>query len=386
MEIDTTVLIPAWNAAAYIQRALESIDIPVQVILVDDYSTDNTVEIAVDTSSQALTVLRPPKKQSLGLVRQTALDAVQTPYAIWLDADDEYLPGRIANMVQPLRDGCADFTTDGQELVDGVTGEFIRDLSIPIFLQGDRDKVRLFERNWLPGIAHVAFCTKFGKEVGYDPELHGGDDSDFVWRSIMSGAKLCFLREKGYRMYAYPGSDSRNISKQRAMVKRALQKHDYNDVSRLYLGAGFSRRITAWGLCSMAIFREDYEAALEFLKDAFPVGSLKSEILEPKGPYPVQEGWRYEFTKGTILLYVGKVVVALNHLENGLKLRRSADTLNNLGVACWLSGEKERSRELFVEALSLFPSYKDAMQNLEADSPASVTLHPLRMQPSRCDY
>lgn len=386
MPVDTTILIPAWNAAAYIERALASIGGPAKIILVDDWSSDNTALIAQKASPYPITVLQPPRKQSLGLVRQTALEAVQTPFAIWLDADDEYLPGRLERMLKPLREGVADFATDGQELVDGRSGAFIRDLPIPSFLQEDRNKVRLFERNWLPGIAHIAFRTSVGKKIGYDSELHGGDDSDFVWRAIRAEARFHFIHEKGYRMYAYDGSDSRKLDKQRAMVKRALLKHEYNDIIALYLNAGYSKRVAAWGVYSMALFREEYPAASQFLELAFPHGSDPDEILEPDGPYPTPERWRYLFAKGTLSLLQSDPKGAFDNLNQAMAIMESPELMNNLGIAFWHRNEPLKAKNLFRKSIEKFSGFLDAKNNLESSHPSSITSHPLRLQPSRCEY
>ncbi|MGB0370710.1 MAG: glycosyltransferase [Opitutales bacterium] len=386
MAVDTTVLIPAWNAEDTIERALLSIGKDVPVVLVDDFSTDETVIRAESVGLAGLKVVRPPEKRGLGLVRQTALDAVETPYAVWLDADDEFLPGRLERVIAPLRAGPCDFVSDAQELVDGTSGAFIKDLPIPEFISEDRDKVRLFERNWLPGIAHVAFRTDFARRVNYDTTLHGGDDSDFVSRAIAAGARFHFIHEKGYRMYAYPGSDSRKIEKQRSMVARALRKHAYSDIQDLYLQNGFGERVGLWGLVSLALFREEFAEAERYLKALEPLIDDPDEILEPQGPYPVPEGWRYTFSVGTLALLKGAYPDAVSPLECAEEMRKSAETLNNLGVAYRKSGEEGRALELFERAIALYPGYLDARLNLEDAGSVRITVHPLRMQASRDDY
>jgi hypothetical protein len=386
MESSLTVLIPAWNAADWIGRALASIDQSVRVIVVDDHSSDGTAEVAKKACPWPIRVLCPVEKRSLGLVRQTALDAVETPYAVWLDADDAFLPGRIDRLMGPLLSGQADVVSDGQELVDGVSGQWIRDLPIPHFVGREGDQWRLFERNWLPGIAHVAFRTELAKRVGYDVCLHGGDDSDFVWRMTRAGARFSFLPEKGYRMHAYPGSDSRKLDKQRGMVKHALQKHGYDEVSAGWKRAGFSGRVTAWGLCSMAMFRGEWSAALGFLEEACPVDVDPDEVLEPQGPYPLPEGWRYGFTRGTLHLLMDQPHEAVDQLRSAKRWNAGADVWNNLGVALRQCDREAEAREAFQKALVLFPAYLDAKLNLESGQAARITTHPLRLQPSRCEY
>jgi hypothetical protein len=329
--------------------------------------------------------VRPSRHINVPHARNAGLDAVRTRWAVWCDADDAFLPGRVDRLVQALKSGCS-VATDAQELYDGKTGTYLRDLPIPGFLKRDADKARLFERNYLPGIGHIAFDTALGQTVRYDAEQFGGDDSDFFWRMISTGARVSFLHEKGYRMFAYPGSDSRNLARQRSMVARALRKHAWEAVKALYENAGFSLRITAWGLCSMAMFREEWEAARLFLEMAFPLDAEPREVLEPEGPWPLPEGWRFGFTRGTLHLLMDQPYEAVDQLESALVWHRSPDLLNNLGVANRMIQRPSRAKRCFEEASSLFPGYLDARINRDQEDATRITTHPLRIQPSRNDY
>ncbi|MBK8476479.1 MAG: hypothetical protein IPL39_09180 [Opitutaceae bacterium] len=185
------------------------------------------------------------------------------------------------------------------------------------------------------------------------------------------------------------------------MLKRALGKHAYTNVARLYHSAGYGERVTAWGLCSMAIFREEHEVALAHLAAACPTGADLAETLELDGPLPVPEGWRAGFTRGTLLCQLGRAPEAIPCFDQasafdggacgpasaGLQIRRSApDLLNNWGVALAQTGQLDAGRAKFAAALELSPGYLDARLNLEAAAPSYLTSHPLRRQPSRSEY
>lgn len=386
--MDITVLIPARDASATIERALCSIDLEkvYEVILIDDFSSDNTVAIADGVVGKKLKVVRPDKHISVPYARNYGLDAMRTTYGVWLDADDEYLPGRVDRLWNVLQRDNSDVVSDAQELYNGVTNKFLYDLPIPSFISRDADKIRLFERNYLPGIGHVAFRTELAQKVRYDPGQLGGDDSDFIWRMIRAGARFSFVPEKGYRMYAYPGSDSRKLERQRERVAHALKKHDYADIRNAYFAAGFSPEITAWGLCSMAVFREEYDCALTFLEET---GACRHPnlILEQDGPFDLPEAWRYYFMRGTLNLQIGKLEEAYECLQSALEIRRSADVLNNLGTTQMRRGHVKYAKQCWQDALAIFPEYLDAKLNL-ADGVKSrrITSHPLRLQPSRKDY
>ena len=388
MALDISILMPARDAAKTIERAIASLvdQDAAQIILIDDFSSDDTVSRAKAIAGDLLKVVSPNEHINVPHARNAGLDALETRYGIWCDADDCFLPGRVKRLYAMLETGQYDFVSDSQELYDGITGQKLRDLPIPEFIREDKDKARLFERNYLPGIGHIAFAATLAKQVRYDPEQFGGDDSDFVFRLIAAGARMGIEPTIGYRMYAYPGSDSRNIARQKKMVARALKKHDYAFVKSLFEKGGFNDRVTHWGLVSMAVFREEYAIATSFLEQAFPKGSSQEEILEPYGPLPIKEGWRHAFTLGTLQLLSGKPSDAAINLERCLELGASPEVLNNLGVAYSKTKSKSSASELFHKAKAIQRDYLDAQSNLRSALPNSVTTHPFRRQPSRSEY
>lgn len=383
-----TVLMPARNAARTVGRALRSLDDSAiaTVILIDDFSEDETVAQALGVGDDRLRVVQPERHRSLASARNRGLLAVDTEWMVWCDADDAFEPGRASALLELLKSSGADCASDGVLLFDGPSGDFLRELPIPPFLLNTWNPCRLFERNYLPGVGHIAVRTRLARQLCYDDRLSSADDYDFVLRLVRSGARFAFSPLCGYRMFAYPGSDSRHLDRQNEMVARVLRKHTYGEVDRLYKAAGLSDRVASWGLCSMALFRGQYETALDFLARAYPDGADPEEVLEPEGPYPVPEGWRHSFTRGTLELVAGDAGTAATWLTAAQAWRDSADVLNNLGVAHSRLGSVTEAHACFEQALQLFPPYLDARINLIAPEPARVTLLPLRFYPSREDY
>lgn len=386
--MDFTALIPARNAGLTIERAVASLVAPpiTSIVLIDDFSDDKTVARARKLGDARLRVIRPDQHRGLAHARNRGLDAVETEWFVWCDADDAFEPGRVTQLVQLLESTGADCVSDGVRLFDGPSGRYLRDLAVPGFLTRPEDACRLFERNFLPGVGHVAVRTRLARELRYDDSLSSVDDCDFALRLVRAGARFAFSSNLGYRMYAYPGSDSRKLERQNTMAARVLRKHAYEDVETLYRRAGFPERVTAWGLCSMAIFRREYAEALQFLDRACPDGAPADEVLEPEGPYPVPEGWRRAFSRGTLLLLIGEAEPAARYLTEAGKWRESADVYNNLGVALSRTGHGSEACRQFEKALDLFPGYLDARLNLQSPEPSRITPLPLRLQPSRNDY
>jgi glycosyltransferase involved in cell wall biosynthesis len=99
-----TVVIPAFNAAATIDEALESVFRqtvpPERVIVVDDGSTDATAEIVRRWRPQIHCLSQ--ENQGPGAATTRGLAAVATPVAATLDADDIWLAGKSETQLRYL--------------------------------------------------------------------------------------------------------------------------------------------------------------------------------------------------------------------------------------------------------------------------------------------
>src|SRR5271156_1258747 len=89
-----SIIIPAYNAEKWIVDALASCVSqqydPLEIIIVDDGSTDNTYPIAsryMDDANVNLRVLRTANKGA-SAARNTGLSSAKGEYVLFLDADD----------------------------------------------------------------------------------------------------------------------------------------------------------------------------------------------------------------------------------------------------------------------------------------------------------
>lgn len=100
------VVIPAYNAARYIEETLLSVAIQGQVlaniIVVNDGSTDNTVEIvsrfAQDHPALSVYVINQ-ENAGLSAARNAGIKATTAPYIALLDADDLWLPEKLSKQL-----------------------------------------------------------------------------------------------------------------------------------------------------------------------------------------------------------------------------------------------------------------------------------------------
>lgn len=92
-----SVVIPAYNCARFVADAIDSVlaqgRADVEVVVVDDGSTDDTAEV-VTRYGDPVTLIRQPNAGA-AVARNTGIRAARGRYVAFLDADDVWLPGKI---------------------------------------------------------------------------------------------------------------------------------------------------------------------------------------------------------------------------------------------------------------------------------------------------
>lgn len=99
-----SVIIPSYNYARFLPEAVRSVlrqkadNLDVEIIVVDDGSTDNTQEVAKAMGAN-ITYIRQ-KNQGLSATRNTGLSAAHGDFVAFLDADDLYTENTLASQMR----------------------------------------------------------------------------------------------------------------------------------------------------------------------------------------------------------------------------------------------------------------------------------------------
>lgn len=89
-----SVIIPIFNCAQYLQRCIDSCTAQtlsdIEIILVDDKSADNSLQIAQDLARSDSRIRIIPHARNLGtfLARKSGVDSAKGEFVLFLDADD----------------------------------------------------------------------------------------------------------------------------------------------------------------------------------------------------------------------------------------------------------------------------------------------------------
>jgi glycosyltransferase involved in cell wall biosynthesis len=100
-----SVILPTYNYGGYLTDAVNSVlsqsYADLELIVVDDGSTDNTPEVLERIDDPRLTKIRI-NNSGVSVARNTGLDAASGKYIAFIDADDRWLPAKLERQVALL--------------------------------------------------------------------------------------------------------------------------------------------------------------------------------------------------------------------------------------------------------------------------------------------
>ena len=97
MTVSVSVVIPAYNAAEHITRAIDSVLAQTrradEIIVIDDGSADNTADIVKRYGAELKYIYQD--NAGAGQARNAGIDAAKSEWIAFLDADDEWLTDKL---------------------------------------------------------------------------------------------------------------------------------------------------------------------------------------------------------------------------------------------------------------------------------------------------
>jgi glycosyltransferase involved in cell wall biosynthesis len=250
-----SIVVPNYNHAQYLPRCLKALVeqsvLPLEVIIIDDASKDNSVEVAEEFVRRYPFVRLHRNEQNKGVFHNAnlGLQMVRGDYVIIAAADDEVLPGFIEKSAAVLRDypqaGLSCTIGDWVELGTGLNwhvGVGMGDK--PCFLSPER----IFELERQGRYFIASNSTIFRKQAllelgGFNPELRWQADW-FAFTVIGFRHGLCFVPEALARLYIYPtsyfGAGHKTAEHKRSLMRilDLLLSPQYQDVEVMIRKSG----------------------------------------------------------------------------------------------------------------------------------------------------
>ncbi len=259
-----SVVIPTYHAertlGGAITGALTQTYPDVEVVVVDDGSTDRTAAIA-HAYGDALTVLTQPNGGTAA-ARNAGAAAATGDLFVFCDADDVLLPTAVAEMVgawQAAGGGRRAVTANSYALTEeGINPR--RSLVMWTFPPPAKQRLALLQGNFAAALALYP-RSLFDELGGYDPGLRVIEDWELWLRTAFAGAEIVFVRAPVGLYRWTPGSladdSGRMIAGEEELLRDLARdrRDDLRPAERAYL----QRRLAS---PSPRLLRRDADAAL----------------------------------------------------------------------------------------------------------------------------
>lgn len=196
-----SILIPMYNSESYIENTIQKLERQtyknIEIVIVDDHSTDNSFNIVKNYPSEKIHVYHNPKKGS-NFARNYAFKQSKGDYVKFLDADDECSDGMIEEQLRYLQNYGTDNTI------------VFSTLKIHYIDKGkEDDTIRLIDKDYTPAMellidmwkynqwncphCHLMHRSLFEKSSGWNESLLRNQDGEFFARIYAIADKALFV-------------------------------------------------------------------------------------------------------------------------------------------------------------------------------------------------
>lgn len=272
-----SIIIPAYNAAHFLPQAIESClaqtYATLEIIVVNDGSTDNTAELVTTNYPQVRLINQA--NQGLAGARNTGIAQATGAYIQFLDADDALLPKKIERCLERFR------TEPDAGLV--YTDYEIRNGDMSALSSVPKPDVSMAEGYLLPLLIETTStlfrvpCPLIRAELvrevgGFERGMQGVEDWHFWIKLAAIGTKFAFVDEVLVWYRHTEGSMSRDMllmTRSRLHAMQALRTLDLQpeiNLDRLIAGRHHALAMVLWGANQRAEARQQFRAALKLDK------------------------------------------------------------------------------------------------------------------------
>jgi glycosyltransferase involved in cell wall biosynthesis len=281
-----SVIIPAYNAEAYISEALESVFAqtyrPFEIIVVDDGSTDKTAEIVKNYQTSKTTKTNETNliyiyqsNSGPSKARNEGMKVAKGDYIAFLDADDLWTPMKLEKQVNYMLSNREVFLVFGDMMIFNEQGVVVEStFKKNGYPECDRrGKVlnafeRLIERNYIPSGTVLLKRDCFEKVGYFDENIRHGEDYD-LWLRISLMFHIGCIPEV-LRLKRIHGDslskDSEGFYKSRIYILNKLNKN-YSNLINAKCGRDFKiNNYTLKAIRGLSYFyylKKDYLKALK---------------------------------------------------------------------------------------------------------------------------
>jgi glycosyltransferase involved in cell wall biosynthesis len=323
-----------------------------EIILVDDCSTDNSHEIVshfIDkesTDSVQFIHLKNDSNRGISYSKNQGMKVMNGEFFFFTGSDDVVLPNRISEPISYLEmNPEVEIVYSDIEIWQQTTGKKVK-RGFPEEMTNQNAFLYQLKRSYL--WSGVLFARR-SATLEFDDTLSSAVDYEWYFRHFLKGTNIHFINSSlaSYRMHSR--NSSKNLSKSKKNVCDILRKFDFNDAYRLF--------------CNDSNI-DNNEVNLSFAWYHFTIGEFQEALRKIAHLNP---SFEKKFLEGLVFAYMKnytKAYECFSHIyqENP----EIPESLNNMSVCMVFNSENNNTvKKHLMRATQLNPNYLDARANLE---------------------
>ncbi len=202
-----SIIIPVYNGEDVILRAVNSVLHQtyknIEILVIDDKSTDNTLEILSTIKDKRLRIFKQKKNYQIGsIARNVGMRNAKGEYIAFLDDDDEFLPERIDKLYKEIVSKGDEYraVTSSYFSKDGKTWKIVHKVE-----EEQSIKNLLLMRTSVGGCS-IMIHKSILNDVGFfDESFRRHQDIEYTIR-ILRKTKFAVVNEPLVKIYGHPGA------------------------------------------------------------------------------------------------------------------------------------------------------------------------------------
>lgn len=262
-----SIIIPTYNREKTIETAVRSVLNQnydnIEVIVVDDGSTDRTIEILESLHSDKLIILKNDKNRGACYSRNRGIEVSSGDYIAFQDSDDIWVPNKLETCISVLEKGECDFVFH-QVICKNVKGEPIT----PIYdFNNSKDKLLHVLIKGCGNTQSMIGKRECFESVKFDESLPRSQDWELMIR-IVEKYKVYFIEKPLVEYYMMDDSISKSSEKGFIALDIIEKKHYrryYNQYNDLLKFSYFKHKGELYALDhDLKNARKNYKEALKY--------------------------------------------------------------------------------------------------------------------------
>ncbi|MDN4066451.1 glycosyltransferase [Paenibacillus vini] len=362
MDYSVTAVIPVYNAEKFITYTIDSLLNQTyklnEIIIVDDCSTDSTINIVNEYirghECLNIRIMRNLENRGVSYSRNKGIEASTSDWIMFIDADDIAEPALVATMLHRYAEHTSSRTEDFLLIHSAyrqMNEEGIVSKQVTRFMQVEPEEILGYElvRN------HVYLSGTIVKRDalidcgGFDPLIRYCEDWD-LWIKLAHFGGFIYVDDPLVRIRRHSNNVSRSIKDILQSEKKVISKYSLEFIEKAIKKRHLPYERNTMDFVNM-LYRFDYwnqgfQIILEFMK--------LNQSYSPS-----------YFFKGLYYIHNNQIKEAAACFKEAIHLNpEDAASLNNLGICLGLIGRQSDAMGCFQRASFLAEGYMDCSYNI----------------------